>query len=146
MAGKLSSTYTALEAEVAERKQAEEELRKTTQILSAVSQNVPDLLFAKDCQCRLVYANKSTLRLLGKSSEEVLGNTDVEFHPDPCPGEVVMANDCIVRETHGALLGTLGMAMDITERKQAEEAFRELKGTLEQQVAERTARLEKVNT
>lgn len=175
MACRLSSTYTALEGEVAERKRAEEELRKTTQILSAISQNVPDLLFAKDCQGRLVYASESTLSVLGKSAEEVLGKTDVEYHPDPHLGEAVMENDRIVRESRrpmvveeptlqadgtmrvflstkvpwiaedGTLLGTLGMAMDITERKRAEEALRELTETLEQRVAERTARLESTN-
>jgi PAS domain S-box-containing protein len=175
MAGKLSGTYAAFEAEVAERKRAEQGLRKTTQILNAVSRNVPDLLFAKDCQCRLVYASDSTLRLLGKTADEALGKTDAEFHPDPRIGEAVMENDRIVRETRrpltveeptrlpdgsvrvflstkvpwieedGTLLGTLGIAVDITARKQAEEALRELNETLEQRVAERTARLEEAN-
>ncbi len=157
--------------DITERKRAEEELRRTTQILRAVSQNSPDLLFAKDCQCRLIYASESTLRLLGKSAEEVLGRTDAEFHPDPRLGEAVMENDRIVRETlqplvveeptrlpdgslrvflskklpwiadDGTLLGTLGIAVDITERKEAEAAIQEANERLEQRVAQRTAAL-----
>ena len=141
-----------LEERVQERT---EDLRKTTQILNAVSQNSPDLLFAKDSQGRLTYASESTLRVLGKSAAEVLGKTDAEFHPDLRLGEAVMENDRIVRETRrplvveeltqladgsvriylskkipwtaddGTLLGTLGIAVDITERKQTETELKE---------------------
>ncbi len=87
-----------------------------------------------------------------------MGKTDVEFHSDPRLGEAVMKNDLIVRETHQSLvaeesvrlpdgsrriylstkspwiakdrtlLGTVGLAMDITERKMAEQ---ELETTVE---------------
>ena len=134
-----------------ERKRLEEELLKRTEILRVVSQNSPELLFAKDCQCRVVYASDSLLHLLGKSADEVLGKTDIEFHSDPLLGEAVMENDRIVRETlqplvteesvrlqngslrtylstkspwlakDSTLLGTVGLSVDITERKKAEQ-------------------------
>lgn len=75
-----------------------QELFKATEILRAVSQNSPDLLFVKDCQCQMVYVSDSLLSLLGKSADEVLGKTDIEFHSDPCLGEAVMENDRIIRE------------------------------------------------
>lgn len=147
--------------DITKRKRAQEELKKTTEILNAISQNLPDLIYAKDCQCRLVYASESVLRLLGKSENELLGKTDAEFHPDPELGKAVMENDRLVRETcksliteeptrlpdgslkiflstkvpwiatDGTLLGTLGISMDVTERKQAEEALRESQFRLE---------------
>ncbi len=147
-----------LEAMVQERtvelRQALEELQRTTRILSAISQHSPDLVFAKDCQSRLVYASESTLRVLGKSAEESLGKTDPENHADPGLGEAVMEHDRIVRESRrplvveeptrladgtlrvfqstkvpwiaedGRLMGTFGIAVDITERKRAEAALR----------------------
>ena len=135
-----------------ERTRLEEELLKRTEILRVVSQNSPELLFAKDCQCRVVYASASLLHLLGKSADEVLGKTDIEFHSDPLLGEAVMENDRIVRETlqplvteesvrlqngslriylstkspwlakdNSTLLDTVGLSVDITERKKAEQ-------------------------
>jgi PAS domain S-box-containing protein len=175
--------------DISERKQAEEalkkaheefemrveertaELQKATQILNAIFKNSPDLLFAKDCQSRLIYASDSTLRVLGKSAAEAFGKTDTETHPDPRLGAAVMENDRIVRETRqpliaeeptqladgsvriylskkipwmaadGTLLGTLGIATDITERKQAEMALQELNQTLERRIAEKTVSL-----
>ena len=127
-----------------------EELRKTTEIMDAISQNSSELIFAKDCQCRLVYANDSLLRFFGKSADEIVGKTDVEFHSDPLIGEAVMENDRIVRETRqslvtevlvrsqagsfqiyratkspwlakgGTLLGTMGFSVDTTEHKHAQ--------------------------
>ncbi len=153
------------------RKQAEEELLRATQILYAISKYSPALVFAKDIQCRLVYASESTLRALGKSAAEVLGKTDVEFHADPRLGEAVMENDRIVRETlrplvveeptrlpdgtvrvfhstkvpwiaeDGKLVGTFGISVDITELKLAEKALKDANETLEQRVAERVADL-----
>jgi PAS domain S-box-containing protein len=111
--------------------------------------------------------------LMGKSSDEVLGKTDVEFHADPRLGEAAMENDRIARETRkpltieelaqrqdgslgtylttkvpwisedGTLLGTLGVSVDITERKRMEESLKEAHDNLEELVKERTAELEK---
>jgi PAS domain S-box-containing protein len=133
------------------RKRIEEDLRRTSDLLRAITKYSPDLIFAKDCQCRLVHASDSLLHLLGKKPEEVLGKTDAEFHADPKVGEIIMENDRIVRETglplvveeraelpdgtlrtfrstkvpwlseDGSLLGTFGIAVDINELKTKEQ-------------------------
>jgi PAS domain S-box-containing protein len=76
--------------------------------MDAISQNSFELLFVKDRQCRLVYANDSLLRLLGKSADEIVGKTDIEFHSDPLLGEAVMENDRMVRETRQSLIAEEG--------------------------------------
>jgi hypothetical protein len=43
--------YCSFLTDITECKRMEAELFKATEILLAVSQNSPDLLFAKDCQC-----------------------------------------------------------------------------------------------
>jgi len=147
--------------DVTERRQTEEELQKSAQILRSLLKNLPDLIFAKDRQGRIAYASESTLRLLGKASEEILGRTDAEICPDPRLGKAVMENDRIVRETgrlliveeparlpdgslrtflstkvpwiaeDEGLLGTLSVVTDITDRKRAEEQSRLLAQTAE---------------
>jgi len=151
----LREAYKNLQLQSKELQIRSEELRKTTETIDAISQNSSELIFAKDCQCRLVYANDSLLRFLGKSADEILGKTDVEFHSDPLIGEALMENDRIVRETRqsmvteelvqsqdgslqtylttkspwlamdGTLLGTVGFSVDISEHKKADELLRE---------------------
>ena len=151
----LREAYKNLKLRSEELQIRSEKLRKTTEMIDAISQNSSELIFAKDCQCRLVYANDSLLRFLGKSADEILGKTDVEFHSDPLIGEAVMENDRIVRETRqslvieelvrphdgslriylttkspwlakdGTLLGTVGFSVDITEHKKAEKVLLE---------------------
>ncbi len=137
------------------RQRVEDELRKAAQSLARFSSNTPDLVFAKDCQSRLVYASESCLRLLGKTAEEVLARTPVDYHLDRRLAEAILENDrrvcatrrpLVVEETmrladgslgifqstkvpliaeDGTLLGIVGIAVDITARKKAEETLRQ---------------------
>ena len=145
----------ALAQNITERKRMEEELLKKTEIMDAISQNSSELIFVKDCQSRIVYASHSFLRFFGKSADEILGKTDVDFYSDPLISEGVMENDRIVRETRqslvteesvrlpdgslriylstkspwlakdSTLLGTIGFSIDITERKKSEQTLLE---------------------
>lgn len=49
-----------------ERRQAEEQLRSVDILLRSIGESSADLIYAKDCDSRLLYANPATLAVIGK--------------------------------------------------------------------------------
>ena len=138
--------------DITRRKLAEEASRESRALLQAVIEGTPDPVFVKDRKSRILLANPAVLGVWDKPLEEVLGKTDRELYPDPAVGEAVMANDRRVidsgstqvieetvqtpegsrtylstktphRDSSGEIVGVLGIARDITERKRAEDAL-----------------------
>jgi PAS domain S-box-containing protein len=142
-------------AQVLERRRAATALQRGTALLQAISDTSADVIFAKDRQGRIQFANPATLALVGKPLEAVLGKTDAEFLGDLDAARQVMENDRRImesgvaeeleervplpdgservwlshkvpyRDPSGAVLGLLGMSRDITEEKRAEVALRQ---------------------
>jgi PAS domain S-box-containing protein len=140
---------------LAERAAARQALREQTALLRAISDASADVIFAKDREGRLRFANPATLALVGKPLEAVIGRTDAELLDDEQAARQVMENDRRVMETGiaqeleervplpdgaeriwssrkmpfrddtGAIVGLLGVSRDITERTRAEAALRE---------------------
>lgn len=135
--------------DISERKQAEEALNANLAILSAVNQATATLIFAKDRQGRVLMANPTTIRVIGKPEAEILGHTDLDYLSDRLEAERIRENDRLVMETEqvevfeetiefadgkrtylatkspyrdrqGNVIGLIGVAIDITERKQAQ--------------------------
>jgi PAS domain S-box-containing protein len=137
-----------------EKALAEEALRDTNTLLRGISDSTGDVIFAKDRQGRMRFANPSALALIGKPMDQILGKTDDEFLEDKEAARTAMENDRRVMETGVAadfeevatlpdgtrriwfsrkmpyrdgeanVIGLLGISRDITERKAAEDAAR----------------------
>ncbi|HMB44463.1 MAG TPA: histidine kinase dimerization/phosphoacceptor domain -containing protein [Candidatus Methanoperedens sp.] len=159
-----------LKAEMMERKRIEETLRESQDLLQAIIHGTNDAIFVKDRDCRVIMANPATLRIVGKTAEEVLGKKDTEIYADPEIGRSTMENDCRIMESgyseiveeiikgpqgqqiflstksprldaDGRIVGIIGVACNITERKRAENELRKAHDELEIRVQERTAQL-----
>ena len=163
--------------DMTERKQAEEALRQSEERFSRFMQHIPGPAWIKDMQGRYIYANKATEQVFHASEEKLYGRTDEELFAPTVAAQfkendrrvLVSGMSVQVVETlehadgvlHHSLVSKFpipgpdgqttlvgGMAVDITERKQVEEALREAQGRLErwtveleQAVASKTAEL-----
>ena len=152
----------------------ENEVRESEAFLRDIMENVSDAIFVKDREARMILANTAFYRLMGKPPEEVLGKTVADFHP-PEIARKLAEDDKRVMEAgkgttleeriftsygwrnlqtvkapyydgQGNIIGLIGAARDITERKKAEEALKKAYDNLDKLVKERTAELEKAYT
>lgn len=156
-----SQLYEAAQRELSQRKIAEGKLVFERDLLQALMDNIPDLIFFKDRESRFVRSNAAHLRNLGASHmDEVFGKTDLDYHVD-APAHQFMEDEKAILETgvsilnkvesnpakdgtpryfstskvpwrnqDGEIVGTLGVAHEITDRVIAEQK-------LEAQIAER---------
>lgn len=135
--------------EITERKRVEEAVARSESLLRAITDTSPDPIFIKDRESRMLLANPATLRVLGKTAEEVIGRRDVEFYSDPQIAGAIMENDRRVMETgrsgifeetvpsaqgervfmsaktpcrdgKGTIVGIVGIARDITDLRRTE--------------------------
>lgn len=139
----------AANAELALR---EAELAKSEAFLHSVIENVPAVLFVKDAQTgRYVRFNRAGEELLGLSRDQVLGRTDADLFPPDIAEELHQSDTDIllgrtlvstrehviatprgprylhtekrpIPDPSGRPAYLLGISVDITERRQAEEA------------------------
>jgi len=78
----LANANQSLQTEVLERVRAEEALSEERALLRALSDNVPDFIFAKDRQSRFIAANIALAHFMGvRTTDELLGKTDFDFSP-----------------------------------------------------------------
>ncbi|SEP14021.1 response regulator [Paenibacillus sp. OV219] len=116
------------------------------------------IIVAYDPDGRITRINREGCLLLESSEKELLGQnwfSNALFTFDENEGAIstisgkkrfISWNNTIVRDEAGQMIGTLRAGMDITERKQAEEALHHYKEHLEVLVEERTTELENKNT
>jgi PAS domain S-box-containing protein len=129
-----------------------QELQKNLALLQGITESTTDAVFVKDRDGRYVMVNPAATRLVGLTTQETIGRTDVEiFTPDT--GRRIMERDRHIiqtgetltyeevgsaagvsytflstkgpyRDAQGTIIGVLGIARNITDRKRAEEEFR----------------------
>lgn len=141
--------------DVTAQREAERTLAEQKALLEAIGASSPDLIFAKDLNLRLIYANPATLDFLGKTADHVLGHITEDLTAERSEGESYSSNDRQVMESgvtavfyeatrlpdgreivyrsrksplkdaSGRIIGTVGVAVDITETRAIEAALRE---------------------
>jgi len=78
----LANANQALQSEVLERVRAQEALSEERALLRALSDNVPDFIYAKDRNSRFIAANVALAHYMGaRTTDELLGKTDFDFSP-----------------------------------------------------------------
>jgi PAS domain S-box-containing protein len=129
------------------------ELKRSHALLRGITESTIDAVFVKDRDGRYVMVNPAAARFVGMTVPDVLGRTDVEIFT-PATGRPIMERDRKViesgawvtyeevgsaggvertflttkgpyRDADGKIVGVLGIARDITDRKRAEEEFRQ---------------------
>lgn len=144
--------FVGIMNDVTARKQAEEALGRTANLLRAVADGTPDAVFVKDLQGRYLLFNEAAARFVGRPAAEVIGKDDAALF-DLEGAQRVMASDLAVRESgqtqineerlsaagverlylatkapyrdsHGTIIGTIGISHDITERSRMEHELR----------------------
>jgi len=154
-------------------RQAEARARRLSLFLDSIVENLPAMVFLKDAKTlRFERFNRAGEELIGLSRDEMIGKGDHDFFP-PEQADFFTAKDREVLEKgtlqdiseepiqtprgtrwlhtrkiplvgeDGEPLYLLGMSIDITEQKQAEEVLRASHQELERRVAERTVELER---
>ena len=152
--------YAVTLRDVGEQRRAEEELRRTAALLRAVAEGTPDAVFVKDTSGRYLLCNEAGSRLISRSVAEILGRDDTAlFEPESARAvmewdrrvmaagtaetleheltadgvaRVWVATKAPYHDEHGNVVGVIGVARDVTERKRAEDAVRDSERKLNQ--------------
>ena len=136
--------------DVTDRIRVEQELAFERELLQTIMDNVPDFLYVKDRASRFIRMNSATARFLGlRDPADAIGKTDLDFFPEPLgllyyldeqtamasgvpqlnrlePQNVerslwYLTSTVPITDGDGEVTGLVGIARDVTERRQMEE-------------------------
>ncbi len=151
-------------------REAADERERARDFLLAVVDGAADPIYAKDLEGRFMLVNTETAKIYGVDRDALIGKRDADF-ATPEVARALEATDRRIMESGraevveeqvhkdgvlrtyqsskapwirgGAVLGLIGVSQDITERKDAEVALRDLNDELETRVEARTREIEK---
>lgn len=136
---------------LAESKKAQELLVRQKELLDIVVEGTTDAVYIKDLEGRYLLANSAVTKFVKKPLYEIIGNDDTQLFPfnealilmtqdqwamaqsspqmyeeqitTPDGVRYFLSTKGAVHDENGAVSGLFGVARDITERKQSEEAL-----------------------
>ena len=144
-----------IERDITERKKTEQALQHSETLLRSIMDTTTDIIFVKDRECRFVYINPAGCILNGKTAEQLIGYSKADFLTDEEELAKFMADDMRIIELghsetfeeeikgadgktyifhttkvprydgQGKIIGLIGIAHDITERKLSEAELEE---------------------
>jgi|GEM_PF-5828459 len=123
-------------------------------LLQDIIEGIDNPVFLKDCRGRFIMCNSALAKTVGRPIHDILGKTKLELYKDQEKACMLMENDRRVlksstvhdfeeavttpagvrtflttktpwRDSEGRVIGIIGVAQDITERKEMETALRE---------------------
>ncbi len=144
----LAGGAVVMHIDVSEMRRNEASSRQSADLLKAVAEGTPEIIFLKDAEGRYRFCNEAMLRFLERSMERVIGRSDAQlFDADDCASFTERDRSVIVdgqsvsiettlgarsaertflmtktphRDELGQVIGLIGIARDITERKKAD--------------------------
>ncbi len=141
--------------DITDQKKADEALRKEKNLFQMLFDNLPDKIFFKDSQHRFVRVNRTKAQEQNVTPEEMIGKTDFDYFPKEIAenslkddeyilktGKSIVEKEEVIYEGEGGrrwvavtklprrnelgeIIGTMGIASDITQRKLTEETLKE---------------------
>ena len=164
----------AISVDVTEYRRARDALREIRRQQSAILDTIPDIAWLKDEESRYIAVNEPFGESCGVKPQDLVGKTDYDVWPRELAEkyrhddrEVVESRvrkrvvepledkegrrtwvetiKTPIYDERGSVVGTSGIARDITELKQAQEQLQKAHDQLEVRVRRRTAELAKVN-
>ncbi|MBI9021394.1 MAG: response regulator [Verrucomicrobia bacterium] len=144
--------------------EADEAAKQQASLLSVIFKNLPDHIYYKDCDGRILGANPACCQHHGRTLDEMIGKTDIELSDSDLAKELyaqeqtLIANGKIVRkqEKHvrndgniiylesvkcplhsksGRIIGLAGISRDITQQVENEQALVKAKQQAEESAA-----------
>jgi PAS domain S-box-containing protein len=136
----MREAYTELDQRVIRRTAALERastaLRERNALLNAITASTPDLIFAKDRQGRTLMVNPAWAKAMGKLEHDVVA-LDEKERLVLDSGEAMIIEETVhqrtylttkapLRDEQSRIIGLIGVATDITERKRGQQELEKL--------------------
>src|SRR3989339_648888 len=137
--------------DVAERKKAEERMRKSEEKLKIVTENIKDAVFAKDIDRRYTFVNSAAAEIIGLPIDKIIGKKAEEIFSKKNAQTIKKVDDINfkgqkvdqtekmtigkqerflytsqnpTRDKEGSIVGIVGIVRDITEENKTKEALK----------------------